>query len=98
MVSPSTRLVMGWHFWIDRGGTFTDLIGCAPDGSLHVQKVLSEGLVDDPAVAAMRRVIGCPSSDPLPIGLVDGVRLGTTVATNALLEGRSSLASDHRGR
>ena len=87
MVSPSTRLVMGWHFWIDRGGTFTDLIGCAPDGSLHVQKVLSEGLVDDPAVAAMRRVIGCPSSDPLPIGLVDGVRLGTTVATNALLEG-----------
>ncbi len=87
MVSLSTRLVMGWHFWIDRGGTFTDLIGCAPDGSLHVQKVLSEGLVDDPAVAAMRRVIGCPSSDPLPIGLVDGVRLGTTVATNALLEG-----------
>ena len=87
MVSLGSRSAMGWQFWIDRGGTFTDLIGCAPDGSLHVQKVLSEGLVDDPAVAAMRRVLGCSASDPLPIGVVDGVRLGTTVATNALLEG-----------
>ena len=88
MVLHITRSTMGWHFWIDRGGTFTDLIGCAPDGSLHVQKVLSEGEVDDPAVAAMRRVIGCASSDPFPIGRVDAVRLGTTVATNALLEGK----------
>ena len=91
-----TRSTMGWHFWIDRGGTFTDLIGCAPDGSLHVRKCFRrEG--DDPAVAAMRRVIGCASSDPFPIGRVDAVRLGTTVATNALLEGKGVLLLTNLG-
>jgi 5-oxoprolinase (ATP-hydrolysing) len=102
----------GWRFWIDRGGTFTDLVGQAPDGSLVVRKVLSErgvaplvgeangaaevvglqrsagGASADPAVAAIREVLGLPSGQPLPAGLVEEVRLGTTVATNALLERR----------
>lgn len=84
----------GWRFWIDRGGTFTDLVGRAPDGSLVVRKVLSErgdpalASAADPAVAAIREVLGLPSGQPLPAGLVEEVRLGTTVATNALLERR----------
>ena len=78
----------GWHFWVDRGGTFTDLIGCDPSGQLHVRKVLSEGATDDPAVAAMRDCLGLTADRPLPDSLVASVRLGTTVATNALLEGQ----------
>jgi 5-oxoprolinase (ATP-hydrolysing) len=76
----------GWRFWIDRGGTFTDLVGQAPDGSLVVRKVLSDSA--DPAVAAIREVLGLAAEETLPEGLVEEVRLGTTVATNALLERR----------
>ncbi len=84
----------GWRFWIDRGGTFTDLVGCAPTGELVVRKVLSvqPDRPGDPAVRAIREVLGLPlaaaGGDPLPPGLVQEVRLGTTVATNALLERR----------
>ena len=81
----------GWRFWIDRGGTFTDLVGRSPTGELVVRKVLSvqSGCAGDPAVAAMRQVLGLASSDaPIPDGMVEEVRLGTTVATNALLERR----------
>ena len=84
----------GWRFWIDRGGTFTDLVGRAPDGALVVRKVLSERGTSvgeqaaDPAVAAIREVLGLAAGQPLPEGLVAEVRLGTTVATNALLERR----------
>ena len=78
---------MGWHFWVDRGGTFTDLIGCDPSGRLHVRKVLSEGSGRDPAVAAMCDCLGLSVDSDLPNHLIDHVRLGTTVATNALLEG-----------
>ena len=82
---------MGWCFWVDRGGTFTDLIGCDPEGRLHVRKLLSEASVSgDPAVQAMRELLGCPGAHALPQGRVDSVRLGTTVATNALLEGRGA--------
>ncbi|MGB1775317.1 MAG: hydantoinase B/oxoprolinase family protein [Synechococcus sp.] len=77
---------MGWHFWVDRGGTFTDLIGCDPEGHLHVRKVLSDSAGPDPAVAAMRDCLGLAPDAVWPDGRVDGVRLGTTVATNALLE------------
>ncbi len=78
---------MGWCFWIDRGGTFTDLIGRDPEGQLHVRKVLSEQAgAGDPAVSAMEAMLA--SASPLmELGDVDEVRLGTTVATNALLEG-----------
>ncbi|MGB1622750.1 MAG: hydantoinase/oxoprolinase family protein, partial [Synechococcus sp.] len=77
---------MGWRFWVDRGGTFTDLIGCDPEGHLHVRKVLSDSAGPDPAVAAMRDCLGLAPDAVWPDGRVDGVRLGTTVATNALLE------------
>ena len=78
---------MGWCFWIDRGGTFTDLIGRDPGGQLHVRKVLSEQAgAGDPAVSAMEAMLAS-ASPPVDLGDVDDVRLGTTVATNALLEG-----------
>ncbi|QNJ00513.1 5-oxoprolinase (ATP-hydrolysing) [Synechococcus sp. A15-62] len=78
---------MGWCFWIDRGGTFTDLIGRDPEGQLHVRKVLSEQAGHgDPAVLAMQAMLAS-ASPPVELGDVDDVRLGTTVATNALLEG-----------
>ena len=77
----------GWRFWIDRGGTFTDVVARAPDGALRTMKLLSvnpEQYVDA-AVEGVRRILGA-SAGPLPAGLVDEVRMGTTVATNALLE------------
>ena len=78
---------MGWCFWIDRGGTFTDLIGRDPEGQLHVRKVLSEQAgAGDPAVSAMEAMLAS-ASPPVELADVDDVRLGTTVATNALLEG-----------
>jgi 5-oxoprolinase (ATP-hydrolysing) len=82
-----------WQFWIDRGGTFTDLVGRSPGGRLVVRKVLSEPPPPsdgrpaiDPAIGALRQVLGLAMGVPLPDGLVEEVRLGTTVATNALLE------------
>ena len=54
-----------WKFWVDRGGTFTDLIGCDPTGTLHIRKVLSEGGEGDPAVQAMRELLGIPSGEPI---------------------------------
>ena len=83
----------GWQFWIDRGGTFTDLVGRQPDGQLVVRKVLSvqPGVPGDPAVAAIRELLGLGPSQAIASGVIDAVRLGTTVATNALLEGPGSL-------
>jgi len=80
---------MGWRFWIDRGGTFTDLVACSPVGELHVRKLLSErpGSASDPAVSAIRSLLGIEETAPLPGAVIEQVRLGTTVATNALLEG-----------
>ncbi len=80
----------GWRFWIDRGGTFTDVVGRSPAGVLLVRKVLSvqPDCPGDPAVRAIRSVLGLEPGCPLPEGLVREVRLGTTVATNALLEQR----------
>ena len=82
----------GWSFWIDRGGTFTDVIGCDPSGALRVRKVLSvqPERRGDPAVAAIRELMGLEPLAPIPPGLVEEVRLGTTVATNALLEHRGA--------
>jgi 5-oxoprolinase (ATP-hydrolysing) len=78
----------GWRFWIDRGGTFTDLVGRSPEGLLTVRKVLSRqaGCPGDPGVRAIRSLLGLPPGAPIPPGLIAEVRLGTTVATNALLE------------
>ena len=77
-----------WEFWIDRGGTFTDVVGRAPDGSLQTLKLLSEnpGQYRDAAVAGMRRLLQLEPDESISPALVAGVKMGTTVATNALLE------------
>ncbi len=79
-----------WQFWIDRGGTFTDIVARAPDGRLHVRKVLSEnpGTYDDAALEGIRRILGVPSDAAIPAHVIAAVKMGTTVATNALLERR----------
>jgi 5-oxoprolinase (ATP-hydrolysing) len=83
-VSPSGR----WQFWIDRGGTFTDIVARRPDGTLTTHKLLSENpdRYRDAAVAGIRALLGLGAGAPIPSGAIDSVRMGTTVATNALLE------------
>ena len=87
MSAEQTEAVTGWRFWIDRGGTFTDIVARAPDGSLQTRKLLSDNPEQyaDAAVEGVRRILGA-GSGPLPDGLVAEIRMGTTVATNALLE------------
>jgi len=77
-----------WQFWIDRGGTFTDVVARAPDGRLQALKLLSENpeAYADAAVEGVRRVLGLASGEPIPLGAIEVVKMGTTVATNALLE------------
>ncbi len=79
---------MRWQFWIDRGGTFTDVVARAPDGTLSTAKLLSENpeRYDDAAIAGIRAMLGLAGDAPLPAGVIDQVKMGTTVATNALLE------------
>ncbi len=78
----------GWKFWIDRGGTFTDVVAQAPDGTLRVSKLLSENpeAYADAAVQGIREALALAPGVPIPTGAIDTVRMGTTVATNALLE------------
>ena len=78
----------GWQFWIDRGGTFTDVVGRGPDGTLHTQKLLSENpeAYEDAALQGIRDLLGLSAGDPVPEAEIDAVKMGTTVATNALLE------------
>jgi 5-oxoprolinase (ATP-hydrolysing) len=77
-----------WDFWIDRGGTFTDVVGRRPDGTLHPHKLLSENpeAYADAAVQGIRDLLGLAADEPIPAGQVGAVKMGTTVATNALLE------------
>ncbi|MBC2770014.1 hydantoinase B/oxoprolinase family protein [Pusillimonas minor] len=77
-----------WQFWIDRGGTFTDVVARRPDGELITAKLLSENpeQYDDAAVEGIRRLLGVPPGEPVPADRIDVVKMGTTVATNALLE------------
>ncbi len=77
-----------WDFWIDRGGTFTDVIGRRPDGSLVSHKLLSENpeAYRDAAVQGIRDLLGLSPFDPIPVNRVGAIKMGTTVATNALLE------------
>jgi 5-oxoprolinase (ATP-hydrolysing) len=80
--------VTGWQFWIDRGGTFTDIVARDPSGRFSTVKMLSENpeRYSDAAVAGVRTALGLPLDAPLPHDVVDHVKMGTTVATNALLE------------
>jgi len=76
-----------WHFAVDRGGTFTDVIGLGPEGSLSTSKVLSESPeYEDAGIEGIRRLLGLLPGDPLPADRIAWIRMGTTVATNALLE------------
>jgi 5-oxoprolinase (ATP-hydrolysing) len=83
-MSTDTR----WQFWIDRGGTFTDVVGRAPGGELHTLKLLSENPEQyrDAAVEGIRRLLGLQAGEPITPERVECVKMGTTVATNALLE------------
>lgn len=78
----------GWQFWIDRGGTFTDIVARSPDGKLITHKLLSEDPCHykDAAMHGIRQIIGLPGNAPLPAELIESVKMGTTVGTNALLE------------
>jgi 5-oxoprolinase (ATP-hydrolysing) len=77
-----------WEFWIDRGGTFTDIVARRPDGRLVAHKLLSDNprAYRDAAVAGIRHLLGLAPGEPVPSTRIGSVRLGTTVATNALLE------------
>jgi len=82
--APQSR----WQFWIDRGGTFTDVVARRPDGTLATHKLLSENPARyrDAAVAGIRHLLGIAADAPIPGAQIDAVKMGTTVATNALLE------------
>jgi len=77
-----------WQFWIDRGGTFTDIVAKKPDGKIIIDKLLSEnsGAYKDAAVAGIRRILELKKDDKIPTDIISSVKMGTTVATNALLE------------
>ena len=77
-----------WLFSVDRGGTFTDVIGWRADGTLVARKLLSENPESyrDAAIQGMREILGVPDGVPFPLQQVSEIRMGTTVATNALLE------------
>ncbi|MDO9437762.1 hydantoinase B/oxoprolinase family protein [Hydrogenophaga sp.] len=90
-----------WQFWIDRGGTFTDIVAKRPDGTLVTHKLLSENPEQyrDAAVAGIRHLLGLQAGEPVTPALVECVKMGTTVATNALLErkGERTLLVTTRG-
>jgi 5-oxoprolinase (ATP-hydrolysing) len=87
-MNPQTSSPPRWQLWIDRGGTFTDLVGKRPDGTLVTHKLLSENPEQyrDAAVAGIRHLLGLKAGEPVTPELVECVKMGTTVATNALLE------------
>ena len=90
-----------WQFWIDRGGTFTDIVAKRPDGTLVTHKLLSENPEQyrDAAVAGIRHLLGLKAGEPVTPEQVECVKMGTTVATNALLErkGEPTLLVTTRG-
>jgi 5-oxoprolinase (ATP-hydrolysing) len=100
-VTTDSQSNRAWDFWIDRGGTFTDVVGRRPDGSLVAHKLLSENpeAYRDAAVQGIRDLLGLKPGEPIPPGRVGAVKMGTTVATNALLErtGERTLLVTTRG-
>ena len=77
-----------WQFWIDRGGTFTDVIGKNPKGKIATQKLLSENpkQYKDAAIQGIRDLLSIDRKESIPMHQIDSIKMGTTVATNALLE------------
>src|SRR6185503_11582565 len=84
MTTPRAR----WQFWVDRGGTFTDVVALRPDGRIVTHKLLSENpeRYRDAAVQGIRDLLSVPAGAPVPADAIEAVKMGTTVATNALLE------------
>jgi len=82
------RTMTQWDFWIDRGGTFTDIVARDPEGRIRAHKLLSENpeAYRDAAVQGIRELMGLAPGEPIPQGAIATVKMGTTVATNALLE------------
>jgi len=87
-MSAQPRAPARWQFWIDRGGTFTDVVAMRPDGTLVTHKLLSENpeQYDDAALYGIRELLGLGRDEPIPAADIEAVKMGTTVATNALLE------------
>ena len=81
-------MIHSWTFAIDRGGTFTDLVAIAPDNQVIIHKLLSENpeRYKDAVLQGIRDILGTPASEPIPSENIEVVKIGTTVATNALLE------------
>lgn len=94
-------VAVGWQFWVDRGGTFTDVVAMRPDGTLMTHKLLSENpqQYPDAAIQGIRDLLGISQDTELPAGQISAVKMGTTVATNALLEreGEPTLLVTTRG-
>ena len=89
MTEPLTEsMTDGWQFWVDRGGTFTDIVARTPDGALRTHKLLSENpeRYQDAAVHGIRELLGISAKQPIPRRAIAAIKMGTTVATNALLE------------
>lgn len=90
-----------WDFWIDRGGTFTDVVARDPEGNISTRKLLSNNAMAyrDAAIEGIRRCLDLPNDQPIPADLIGAIKMGTTVATNALLErtGEPTLLAITRG-
>jgi hypothetical protein len=88
-MSASSTSNNPWQFWLDRGGTFTDIVARRPDGQLVIHKLLSENpeRYTDAPVQGIRDILGIPPDAPIPAEQIEVVKMGTTVATNALLAG-----------
>ncbi|MES2264591.1 MAG: hydantoinase B/oxoprolinase family protein [Pseudomonadota bacterium] len=88
MKNDTSHHPLRWQFWVDRGGTFTDIVARRPDGKLVTHKLLSEypERYDDAVVQGMRDLLGLRAGEALPVEQIEVVKMGTTVATNALLE------------
>ncbi|MEG5046297.1 hydantoinase B/oxoprolinase family protein [Microcoleus sp. B4-C1] len=87
-MNPTSPDRTRWQFWIDRGGTFTDIVANSPDGKLVIHKLLSENpeRYTDAAVQGIRDILGIAADVPIPAAQIEAIKMGTTVATNALLE------------
>ena len=90
IVTMTTMAKPGWKFWVDRGGTFTDIVAVSPDGMLSSHKLLSDNPrhYRDAALHGIRTLLGLEPEAAIPSGCIDSIRMGTTLATNALLERR----------
>ena len=90
-----------WQFWVDRGGTFTDVVARSPEGKIVTRKLLSENpeQYSDAAIQAIRMLLQLKEGERIPDSMLESVKMGTTVATNALLErkGTPTLLAITRG-